>query len=614
MATLTWVDSFDHQVASTVTYTSKAFYDQIGRAPGVTFDTTNQRTGAACLQIVQDGVTATFISKTVSTNMIVVSFYVRIATNPGNKSQFFHTLGATVNALVGVDTNGIVFANIGGAGEQDGVADISDGNWHRIDIRYDTSGATHALDVEVDGTALTQVTSAQAGGSTITAYRIGSNTAAHTMTFQADDLVVSQTSGDFPIGDHRVELKVPNDDSADSVYGTNVMEQGDGTDLSGSNEGYQYLNEWPPTTGTNNADTVTQAANGTGNFVEVEFEDVSLGAGESLLGVVMGRAAIQSDGTSSNNGTTRFVDGSNATLLDLYSGDQSDTALRYLAQLIPAPGGTWDTTEVNAIACRVGLSSDANPDPEWAALAIEVPIAEGDGGVTGDGTGTIQLSAAAAGVVLVQGDGTGTIRLSGAADGSVLVSSDGTGTIRLSAAGDGSVADPALTGDGTGTIQLSAAGDGSVLIQGTSTPGPIRLSAAGDGSVLIQGVSTPGPIRLSAAADGSVLVQGDGAGTIQLAAAAAGVVLVQGDGTGTIQFTAAGTGDATSGVEAEGAASIALSAAGVGSVAISGDGALALALVIAAEAVVTNPNVSGFVVARGQMSVPRVGKNRRRRM
>lgn len=139
-------------------------------------------------------------------------------------------------------------------------------------------------------------------------------------------------------------------------------------------------------------------------------------------------------------------------------------------------------------------------------------------------------------------------------------------------------------------------------------------AGVGDGSnvdVLVSGDGA-GIIQLSAAGDGFVDIAGDGAATIALLAAAEGAVLIQGDGTGTIQLTAAGEGSQAT--PATGALTIQLSAAGDGSVAIQGDGALAIALAIAGEAVVTNPNVAGFVVGRGQMSVPRVGKNRRRRM
>lgn len=296
-----------------------------------------------------------------------------------------------------------------------------------------------------------------------------------------------------------------------------------------------------------------------------------------------------------------------------------------------AQGGSHATPNV-AVGTSWKTGEDTSPSMTGASVVhacFAAEIAAAATGVSGDGAGTIQLSAAADGSVLVQGDGAGTIRLSAAADGSVLVQGDGTGTIQLTAVGDGSVlvqgdgagtiqlsaagtghvGDPEIFGDGAGTIQLSVAADGSVLVQGDGA-GTIQLSAAADGSVLVQGDGA-GTIQLSAVADGSVLVQGDGAGTIQLGAAGDGSVLVQGDGTGTIQFTAAGSGGG--GVTGVGAGTIELTAVGDGSVLIQGEGAATLAFAIAAAAVVTNPNVEGYRVGGGLMGMPRTGMNRRRR-
>lgn len=256
-----------------------------------------------------------------------------------------------------------------------------------------------------------------------------------------------------------------------------------------------------------------------------------------------------------------------------------------------AQGGSHATPNVG-LATSWKTGEDTSPSMTGAsvvhaAFAAEIAVAPASG-VSGDGALTIQLSGAADGGVVASGDGAGTIQLSADADGSLLVSGDGAGTIRLSAAGDGSVL---VQGDGVGTIQLTALGEGVVLVSGDGA-GSIQLVAEGEGAVDVFGEGA-GQIALSAVGDAVAIVAGDGAATIQLSVASAATVS---DGpTGNAQLT------------------IALSAVATGGNAIQGDALVTLALAIAAEAVVTNPNVGGFIVGRGTMGMPRTGVNRRRR-
>ena len=76
-----------------------------------------------------------------------------------------------------------------------------------------------------------------------------------------------------------------------------------------------------------------------------------------------------------NGGTEITIYGNDATPVD-YS-DGSITNYFYSAILIAAPGGGWDTTELNALLFRCGYSTDVNPNPYWGALLIEYDVVAG---------------------------------------------------------------------------------------------------------------------------------------------------------------------------------------------------------------------------------------------
>lgn len=379
MPTLVDLAGFEDQVltANATTTMNPKLWDTVANngAGTVTYVTGRGGVGKA-VKFDLDGVNQCRLARNLTTagTMMVASFYVQLLRLPSAQtSRIFH-MSSDLVGLIGIGTDGALRASFGsgtGIVTSIGPTITVDGRFHLIDVKFDTSPATHTVDWYVDGVAQSQGSAGGVAASNMTLWSVGSNTTTHDAAFIVDDVVISTTSGDFPMGRHSVFSVVPNDDNAASVYGTNVMEQGNGTDLSSSNKGYQYLDEWPPTTGTNNADSVTQSATGTGNFVDVEFENAPAWAVSTLWGV-RGIVAHQSDGTAANNGTTRIVDSAAATLTDVFpNADMSETSAHYTARMITAPGGGWTITNFNGVRGRVGLSSDASPSPEWLALMLQ---------------------------------------------------------------------------------------------------------------------------------------------------------------------------------------------------------------------------------------------------
>lgn len=339
----------------------------------ITFVTGRDGIGKA-VQIALNGTNTGRLNRNYATpgTLFVVSFYFKLVSTPtGATMRIFQSI-ADASCHIGINTSGQVLAAFG-AGTSNVIGtgpSVTDGAWHRIDARIDSGPATHTIDWYCDGTLQTQAHSGLVAASNQTSWNVGSNIATATGTFQVDDLVLSATSGNLPIGAHTVFSTVPSDDNAESVYGTGVMQQATGVDLSSSNKGYQYLDDWPPTTGVNNADSVTQAAAGAGNFVSVEFGDAPAYVTTTALWGVSAVAAIQSDGVTANNGTTRIVDAAGNTLTDVFSGDMSETGQHYTRAKITAPAGGWTKDGFNAARARIGFSTDSTTDPEWLALML----------------------------------------------------------------------------------------------------------------------------------------------------------------------------------------------------------------------------------------------------
>jgi hypothetical protein len=220
-----------------------------------------------------------------------------------------------------------------------------------------------------------------------------------------DDYVLSQTSGDHPIGAHTVFAVVPAADGT-HVAGTNIMERAsDGADI-GTITAWDLLDEWPPTTGLNNADSVTSKASGATNYAEVSFAAAPAYATSTLWGVV-GIVAHQSDTIGANTGITRIVSSAGTTLTDIFSGDMSEITDHYTKKLIAAPSGGWliDGTHFNGVKARVGFGTLQPGEPEWLALMLQAATPDS---ATVSGTAS---PAAVAGVGAVpaptaKGDGT----------------------------------------------------------------------------------------------------------------------------------------------------------------------------------------------------------------
>ncbi len=371
--TLVWLDSFQHQqIGATFYGTNIGVYDN-AVTPASLSIVTGRRPGTFALQNAENGVAASRVSKTVpaGNRVLVDSFYIKVSAKPSVDSAFWVGVNASGNGVLTVNSaTGFINGHIGTGGGTNGSVDVSDGVWHRIDVLFNTTASPFTLDVRVDGTANTQTTNALSPAD-ITAGHLGATNNAHTLTVAYADWVRSVTVGDYPIGAHRVLAAIPNADGTHSWASTNMGPDTGGVASSVSTL-WQTVDDWATVT----ADTTTYIQYANTTATSTEYAEILL---PDYTGTVWGAravAAVFSATTTANSATTRVVDGSNATVLDVWTGDMSDTTLRHQAQMVPSI--TSDTL-LNALKFRVGFPTDSNPAPRWSALMIDYAV-PGDGG------------------------------------------------------------------------------------------------------------------------------------------------------------------------------------------------------------------------------------------
>lgn len=386
MPTIAGIDSFQHRVLRVFDQGSVVndWYSQItdtgSAAPchdgnSITFDPANARTSdhAVSLKLALKAATGVQIRKTVTgaNNVAVASFYFKTtdATNPGGVPILF-IFGATNNGTITLNTSGQVRAQVGSGTAQTSATDYCDGQWHRIDAKYDISTTTGTLDVQVDGVALTQATGTVTVGN-ITDWNFGGTSGVVDYTVWVSDMVLSFTSGDYPIGDHICRMLEIN------ATGTHSPSTGAFTDQAGGTSDAALLaavdDAWDGTTpelSQTGEDYIQQTANAAAGYVEHGFEDPT----ESLIWAAqLGVLMAGEDSATTCNCRAELVH-SGTIYCDTGLIDPSGSATMYNGYRPAAstgPGGSWSDTELSAAVVRFGFSTDAAPDVVFNSAIVE---------------------------------------------------------------------------------------------------------------------------------------------------------------------------------------------------------------------------------------------------
>jgi hypothetical protein len=277
------------------------------------------------------------------------------------------------NQPIGVQYNtatqtlsGIALATLGGS------FPVVEDTWYRIDLRA-TVSATRQVEWQVDGVA--QTGASQGAASTLATARIGvqliNNTLDVAGQMLADDILLSVTSGDYPLGASSVVRVALDSDGTHSFSANTDFEYNDTTGIAtNATNTYTYIDELP--TGVTDFLACTGAAAG-------EYLEWNVGTmpetPDSINGVEV-VSAHHSQGTAANKQSLRMIDGV-TTANVLTDADFSHTQIGYNStHYTLAPSAVpWTQALVEALKFRWAGSFtavDISPVPYIDGLMLEV--------------------------------------------------------------------------------------------------------------------------------------------------------------------------------------------------------------------------------------------------
>lgn len=368
----TLIDGFEHGVG-TLTANGAGLCDSVSGTVSIVSST--KRTGSYSLQATTTG-TNCYLQRTVSGGVAVIRAYINLGSSlPSGGTEpalIAFAAGDTTYAYLtyNVANNKFRVKQSSDSGYQEASSTCSANTWYQIDFRATWNSTTHTIDWYVDNNAQTQYSLDSQTNTTFSNMRLGlMNVTGLTATCWFDDIVLSATSADFPIGPGGVERLAPTSDGTHNNT-TNTMEDASGNDIDGSTYyAYDQVDEVPISESTT---YIKQSTADTTRYVEVDFADTS----NTTIHGVAGLLAYKSSATQANQGGC-IVLNSESTQTEIWGNpttraDYSESSVFYKRAIITAPSGGWSQTEVNALKARMGYSNDVSPVPYWCNLMLQV--------------------------------------------------------------------------------------------------------------------------------------------------------------------------------------------------------------------------------------------------
>jgi hypothetical protein len=280
---------------------------------------------------------------------------------------FFNYNQATNKFRVAVTGNGATGADVGPA--------LNANQWYRVDFRADVSANPWKLDTKIDGSTETQFTNGLAA-TTFSSFKIGglidTSIGTPTLTVYIDEIILSTTGADWPIGAGQIIGLSPAADGTHVFNASTDFQYQTGVGVAvGATDTWNHVKSVPLTQITTFM-AVTGAAN-------TEYLEWTFGATGTDVGSINGVEVVASNfasGTSASKQTLRVNDG--GTTNDVYTDlSAAHTAIGYSTkQYATAPtGGAWTKAKVDALRARWNSSYgtvDESPVPRIAGVMFEV--------------------------------------------------------------------------------------------------------------------------------------------------------------------------------------------------------------------------------------------------
>jgi hypothetical protein len=353
----------------------------IGTLVAPTISTTTVRTGLRSVRVNPTAqiCAATFALGVTLGTTVVLRAYVNFASLPTSDAPIIYLPGGTTQ--VGVyfkQSDSKLYAGSNNTTPAFGASGVTvtTGVWYRIDLKIDATANPNLIDVQVDGVACGQASVAQ-GSFTGVNPAFGS-TAAQTSDMFIDDVIISVTGADYPIGPGAVESIIPNADGTHTftttigVRGTTAAPTGGGN-IAGSTDSWNWISHRPIGGGTGDTTRLwNQQSNGSTLYGEVAFE--SRPSGVQPPRAVEALCIQQDASTGVGDSTFKLNDGgTEATIFatGAVAGIASDAYHTKQFATAPSTGAAWTLAKYNAIRFRFGYSADANPDHYCRGVMIE---------------------------------------------------------------------------------------------------------------------------------------------------------------------------------------------------------------------------------------------------
>lgn len=255
--------------------------------------------------------------------------------------------------------------------------------WYRVDLRMDTTVGAKVCDARITDeagttTVLTQATSTSLNGLG-NRFKLGSN-ASCTGTWYYDDVKLSETSGDYPLGAGTVEAFIPTSDGTHNISGANQFERGTtGTDITNATtDAHELVDEIPLDDATPDTDDFIAAiapANAS-DYVELVFGYLP-GEAWPATGPITAEVILAYHAAATGSGNIRIALNDNGTIDDVLNQTAAGvTTVQYARKHYAAApsGGAWTVSPGNGdftdLRARF-YSSDANPDQYLDGIMIE---------------------------------------------------------------------------------------------------------------------------------------------------------------------------------------------------------------------------------------------------
>lgn len=620
-----WCSGFEFGTTAGIT-TGPAGAKIFDAASTAAFTTSSPRTGTYALNLTGTNAvrSATLTSATLGgPAALTASFWVRFpsalpsnspdlccfGTNLHDGFMFYQATGTKL---------GVAWA---GGATFDGPVVVAD-TWYLIDMLIDASANPHSLSWRVNKVAQPGTTAVGVAG-TVTSWALG-RVDAVSGTYHFDDAVVANTAAEYPLGEHKVVILTPDQASTLTVNGStanwNTFLNATPTETAWSEPTARAaIDEIPLNTGSSQDGIAQVARTDSTHYVEIPMTTYTLGAGETVSGVRMMAAGWAATATAATFGI-RSWNGSAETILQAGSVDPNfdNTTPAWICRMLTL--ADVDTqAELNALAFRVGFSTDVSPHigihAIYAEVAIKVPVTgtavtalgtlsgTASGTVTPGGGSTVNGSAAAS-LGAASGSAVGTRTVTGAAIKALgALSATAAGTRTTSGSAASTLGALGATAAGTRTVGgsaqatlggIAATAAGLRTVAGTAAVNLGAVAATASGSVVGAPVTGAAFATLGAAVGtvaGKRAVLGSAAASLgALSATTAGVRAIAGTSSAALGGNAA-TGAGLRIVTATGTAALpALSAVGVGQRAVTGVGLVSLgglaAVAVSAVAVI----------------------------